>query len=61
MVSMLRMSLRRLSLRLPLDRRAVTATEYAIIAAIIAAVLYGVVSGVGHGESNTFQKASSEL
>jgi Flp pilus assembly pilin Flp len=50
-----------LSQRLALGQRAATATEYAIIAAILAAALYGVVSGVGHGESNTFQTAASEL
>jgi Flp pilus assembly pilin Flp len=61
MISIFRTLLCSQTLRLALCQRAATATEYAIVAAVIASVLYGVVSGVGHGESSTFQKASSEL
>jgi pilus assembly protein Flp/PilA len=48
-------------LRLRLDQRAVTAIEYALIAALIAVVIIAAVSGVGKGVSNTFNKVASEL
>jgi pilus assembly protein Flp/PilA len=43
------------------DRRAVTAIEYALIAALIAVVIIGAVSGLGKGVQNTFNKVASEL
>jgi pilus assembly protein Flp/PilA len=43
------------------SRRAVTAIEYALIAALIAVVIIGAVTSLGHGVSNTFAKVSSEL
>jgi pilus assembly protein Flp/PilA len=43
------------------DRRAVTAIEYALIAALIAVVIIGAVSSLGKGVSNTFNKVASEL
>ncbi len=48
-------------LRLKLDKRAVTAIEYALIAALIAVVIIGAVSSVGKNVSNTFNRISSEL
>jgi len=47
--------------RLPRDRRAVTAIEYALIAALIAIVIISAVSGLGKGVSNTFNRIASEL
>jgi pilus assembly protein Flp/PilA len=44
-----------------LDRRAVTAIEYALIAALIAVVIIGAVSSVGKGTSTTFARVASEL
>jgi pilus assembly protein Flp/PilA len=46
---------------LKIDRRAVTAIEYALIAALIAVVIIGAVSLVGKGVSNTFNTVASEL
>ncbi|HEY1856528.1 Flp family type IVb pilin [Acidocella sp.] len=43
------------------DRRAVTAIEYALIAALIAVVIIGAVTLVGKGLQNTFNTVSSEL
>jgi len=43
------------------DRRAVTAIEYALIAALIAVVIIAAVTGLGKGVSNTFNKVASEL
>jgi pilus assembly protein Flp/PilA len=43
------------------DRRAVTAIEYALIAALIAVVIIVAVAGVGNGVSNTFSSVGSEL
>lgn len=48
-------------LRLKLDERAVTAIEYALIAALIAVVIIGAVSTLGKDVSNTFNRVSSEL
>jgi pilus assembly protein Flp/PilA len=48
-------------LRLKLDRRAVTAIEYAIIASLIAAVIVGSVTAVGSKLPTAFNKISSEL
>ena len=46
---------------LKIDRRAVTAIEYALIAALIAVVIIGAVSLVGKGVKNTFSNVASEL
>jgi pilus assembly protein Flp/PilA len=43
------------------DRRAVTAIEYALIAALIAVVIIGAVSLLGTSISSTFNTVSSEL
>ncbi len=47
--------------RLKLDKRAVTAIEYALIAALIAVVIISAVSTLGKGVANTFNHISSEL
>lgn len=46
---------------LNVDKRAVTAIEYALIAALIAVVIIGAVSTLGKSVSNTFNSVSSEL
>jgi pilus assembly protein Flp/PilA len=43
------------------DRRAVTAIEYALIAALIAVVIIGAVSALGTDAKNTFSSVASEL
>jgi pilus assembly protein Flp/PilA len=43
------------------DRRAVTAIEYALIAALIAVVIIGAVTTLGTNVANTFNTVSSEL
>jgi pilus assembly protein Flp/PilA len=43
------------------DERAVTAIEYALIAALIAVVIIGAVSLLGNQISGTFNQVSSEL
>jgi pilus assembly protein Flp/PilA len=43
------------------DRRAVTAIEYALIAALIAVVIIGAVTTLGANVSATFNSVSSEL
>jgi pilus assembly protein Flp/PilA len=43
------------------DKRAVTAIEYALIAALIAVVIIGAVTTLGKNVSNTFNTVSSEL
>lgn len=43
------------------DRRAVTAIEYALIAALIAVVIIGALSLLGTNISTTFNTVSSEL
>lgn len=56
--------LRSLRLSLPnlrSDRRAVTAIEYALIAALIAVVIIGAVTALGHGVSGTFSTVASQL
>jgi pilus assembly protein Flp/PilA len=47
--------------RLRLDNRAVTAIEYALIAALIAVVIVGAATQLGSQVSNTFNSVSSEL
>jgi pilus assembly protein Flp/PilA len=46
---------------LNVDKRAVTAIEYALIAALIAVVIITAVSTLGKSVSNTFNSVSSEL
>lgn len=46
---------------LKIDKRAVTAIEYALIAALIAVVIIGAVTTLGKGVSNTFTSVSNEL
>jgi pilus assembly protein Flp/PilA len=46
---------------LKVDKRAVTAIEYALIAALIAVVIIGAVSTLGKNISTTFNAVSSEL
>jgi pilus assembly protein Flp/PilA len=46
---------------LKVDKRAVTAIEYALIAALIAVVVIGAVTSLGKGVSNTFSTVTSEL
>ena len=46
---------------LKFDKRAVTAIEYALIAALIAVVIIGAVTSLGKGVSNTFNAVASEL
>jgi pilus assembly protein Flp/PilA len=46
---------------LKVDRRAVTAIEYALIAALIAVVIIGAVTTLGHNVSNTFNSVATEL
>ena len=48
-------------LNLKSDKRAVTAIEYALIAALIAVVIIGAVTSLGTGVSNTFNAVASEL
>jgi len=43
------------------DRQAVTAIEYALIAALIAVVIIGAVTTLGTNISSTFNTVSSEL
>ena len=43
------------------DRRAVTAIEYALIAALIAVVIVGAATQLGTKVSTTFNNVSSEL
>ena len=43
------------------DKHAVTAIEYALIAALIAVVIIGAVSTLGGSISSTFSTVSSEL
>lgn len=46
---------------LKIDRRAVTAIEYALIAALIAVVIIGAVTTLGQNITKTFQSVSNEL
>ena len=46
---------------LKIDKRAVTAIEYALIAALIAVVIIAAVTTLGSKISNTFNAVSSEL
>ena len=55
------LSLRRSVLALCGDTAAVTAIEYALIAALIAVAIIGAVTSMGHNISGTFNKIASEL
>jgi pilus assembly protein Flp/PilA len=46
---------------LKIDKRAVTAIEYALIAALIAVVIIGAVTTLGKGVSNTFSSVAAQL
>ena len=46
---------------LKFDKRAVTAIEYALIAALIAVVIIGAVTSLGSKVSSTFTTVASEL
>ena len=46
---------------LKFDKRAVTAIEYALIAALIAVVIIGAVTTLGGNVSNTFSKVANSL
>ena len=46
---------------LKFDKRAVTAIEYALIAALIAVVIIGAVTTLGKGVSNTFSTVANSL
>ena len=46
---------------LKFDKRAVTAIEYALIAALIAVVIIGAVTTLGKNVSSTFNTVASEL
>jgi pilus assembly protein Flp/PilA len=46
---------------LKLDKRAVTAIEYGLIAALIAVVIIGALTTLGGGLKSTFGSVSSEL
>lgn len=47
--------------QLNVDKRAVTAIEYALIAALIAVVIVGAATQLGSRVSNTFNNVSNEL
>jgi pilus assembly protein Flp/PilA len=49
------------ALALKNDRKAVTAIEYALIAALIAVVIIGAVTTLGGSVASTFNSVSSEL
>jgi pilus assembly protein Flp/PilA len=51
----------RTALALKMDKRAVTAIEYGLIAALIAVVIIVAVTSVGSNMSSTFNKVASEL
>jgi pilus assembly protein Flp/PilA len=43
------------------DKRAVTAIEYALIAALISVVIISALTNLGHGVQNTFKTIAGEL
>jgi len=57
LTTMIRASLQKFNV----DRRAVTAIEYALIAALIAVVIIGGVTALGKNAQATFQTVASEL
>jgi pilus assembly protein Flp/PilA len=48
-------------LRLKLDRQAVTAIEYSLMASLVAMVIVGSVTPIGSHVASSFNKVSSEL
>ena len=48
-------------LRLKLDRRAVTAIEYALVAALVFLVIIGAIANAGKSLTSGFNKVASEL
>lgn len=52
---------KRAVLALQQDKRAVTAIEYALIAALIAVVIISAVTNLGHGVQTTFRTIAGEL
>jgi pilus assembly protein Flp/PilA len=48
-------------LELKLDRRAVTALEYGVIAGVLAAVVVTAFTTLGNGLNNAFNTASAQL
>jgi pilus assembly protein Flp/PilA len=50
-----------LATRFKMDKRAVTAIEYALIAALIAVVIIGAVTAIGSRASTTFATVANEL
>lgn len=57
LTTMIRASLQKFNV----DRRAVTAIEYALIAALIAVVIIAAVTTLGKNVSSTFNSVASEL
>jgi pilus assembly protein Flp/PilA len=57
LTTMIRASLQKFNV----DRRAVTAIEYALIAALIAVVIIAAVTSLGKNVSSTFNSVASEL
>ncbi|MGO9818016.1 MAG: Flp family type IVb pilin [Acidocella sp.] len=57
LTTMIRASLQKFNV----DRRAVTAIEYALIAALIAVVIIAAVTSLGANVSKTFNTVASEL
>ena len=57
LTTMIRASLQKFNV----DRRAVTAIEYALIAALIAVVIIGAVTTLGSNAAKTFNAVASEL
>ena len=51
----------RTALALKMDKKAVTAIEYALIASLIAVVIIGSLTSVGKGLNDTLTKVSAEL
>lgn len=62
MLSNVILSLRSVKLsKLSADERAVTAIEYALIAALIAVVIIGAVTALGGGVSSTFNTVANSI
>ncbi|MDE8348773.1 MAG: Flp family type IVb pilin [Acidocella sp.] len=51
----------RTALSLKMDKHAVTAIEYALIAALIAVVIIGAVTSLGNSVSTTFAKVGNAI
>ncbi len=61
LVSYMRSALALKLQELNVDKRAVTAIEYALIAALIAVVIITAVTSIGTGAKNTFNSVAGEL